>query len=175
MLHWLNELYVSLGIRNRLKSQRIWSSRLWIRWCDLTLSFVFSLFVLSVLSVARSLGAWIKLFFVHSLCDLTLMPAADVILLHDWFTHDMVTHVMLDTEFNFLFLVFLLPCQIHDITVENTAYCAIVLIGWLISVLSFGCHAHDMPAVSLYGSYDIYDILEPNLRFSVIVLISPPW
>ena len=68
--------------------QRIWSSKLWIRWCDLTLSFVFSLFVLSVLSVARSLGAWIKLLFVHSLCDLTLMLAAYVIaswLIYSWY------------------------------------------------------------------------------------------
>jgi hypothetical protein len=29
-----------------------------------------------------------------------------------------------------------------------------------------------MPVVSLYGSYNISDILEPNLRFSVIVLIK---
>ena len=49
-------------------------------------------------------------------------------LLHDWFTHDMVTHVMLDTEFNFLFLLFLLPWQIHELLRRLHT----VLLYWLV-------------------------------------------
>jgi len=151
-----------------LKSQRIWSSKLWIRWCDLTLSFVCSLFVLSLLSVARSLEAWIPLcfcLFIHS--DLTLMLTADVILLHEswliysWYGYSCYARHRIQFSLPGIFVT--LANSWHYCW-EHCILC--YYIDWLvdITVLSFGCHAHDMPVVSLYGSYNISDIFGAKLE-----------